>query len=563
MTATRSCALVLASLLAVATICGAQTMSTEALIDNLPVLSPEQSKTEALSRYAWGFFLYGDRAPDVDKVAEAYLAAIIYDPRNDFLIKELISLWSDTASNSENDKIVSYLTPLAHRHPSAAGLNLVVANACMREGNFIRAEVVLENLLAAVGWTDSMVVRQLVFCYTHTDQTDKAETLLQQALRANRLAGEFAVEFSAATFYNVMATDLTRQVSRRVRSKWQEMAYLHALRAVESAGTYRHDDVMVLASMFQRVGFRKEAATILEVLAEQGAASEQSDQMLAELYESLDKQRQAMEVWQRLAESQPFNHLFHDRLGRLLVRANRHRTATGSFERAYRLTLEARYARQVARLCLNTGQSEKALRYVGYLPPSARSLLLKSRALHQLQRYDLALNALQAIPETAKLPERERIEVHLLTAAAHYELGDFKAAVSAAEAAYLLDQNDISVCNLLGYMLAEADMDLARAEQLVRKSLSGSPANADFLDSLAWVLFRQGRLRTAARAIEEALDIDGDVRDPIKLDHAGDIFMALDDTDRAAVYWNQALDAAIDEDMNIQWKLQRLLSPER
>jgi Tfp pilus assembly protein PilF len=112
-------------------------------------------------------------------------------------------------------------------------------------------------------------------------------------------------------------------------------------------------------------------------------------------------------------------------------------------------------------------------------------------------------------------------------------------------------------------MRAEADMDLARAEQLVHKSLSGSPENADFLDSLAWVLFRQGRLRTAARAIEEALDIDGDVRDPIKLDHAGDIFMALDDTDRAAVYWNQALDAAIDEDMNIQRKLQRPMSPER
>jgi tetratricopeptide (TPR) repeat protein len=51
---------------------------------------------------------------------------------------------------------------------------------------------------------------------------------------------------------------------------------------------------------------------------------------------------------------------------------------------------------------------------------------------------------------------------------------------------------DPAALNALGYTLADHSRDLARARDLIERAYAAAPKNAAILDSLGWVLFRQG-----------------------------------------------------------------------
>ncbi|MFQ3592379.1 MAG: tetratricopeptide repeat protein [Gemmataceae bacterium] len=117
------------------------------------------------------------------------------------------------------------------------------------------------------------------------------------------------------------------------------------------------------------------------------------------------------------------------------------------------------------------------------------------------------------------------------------------------------DPTDATVCNDLGYGLANCNKDLQRAEKLIRRALeldrqqrhSGTEfdvdadlPNAAYLDSLGWVLFRQGRLAEAQRLLEQAVSLpQGD--DPVLWDHLGDVYARRKLHDKARAAWTKAI----------------------
>ena len=62
-----------------------------------------------------------------------------------------------------------------------------------------------------------------------------------------------------------------------------------------------------------------------------------------------------------------------------------------------------------------------------------------------------------------------------------------------------LDPTHAEALNYLGYMLADRNMKLNEALQLVNKALDEDPNNGAFLDSLGWVYYKLGRLPEAGR----------------------------------------------------------------
>ena len=75
----------------------------------------------------------------------------------------------------------------------------------------------------------------------------------------------------------------------------------------------------------------------------------------------------------------------------------------------------------------------------------------------------------------------------------------------------------------MGYTLAEEGRELDRAEVLIKKALEQSPDSGYILDSLAWVYFRQGKIKQAWEEIKRAVDV---VDDPVIWEHYGDIAAA-------------------------------------
>lgn len=104
------------------------------------------------------------------------------------------------------------------------------------------------------------------------------------------------------------------------------------------------------------------------------------------------------------------------------------------------------------------------------------------------------------------------------------------------------DPDDPELLNFLGYVLADHNLDLDHAHDLIRRALKKKPDSAAILDSMAWVLYRQGRFQEAETYILKSLGQCGDQVDATILDHAGDIYNALGDKEKAAGFWLRAFE---------------------
>jgi tetratricopeptide (TPR) repeat protein len=103
--------------------------------------------------------------------------------------------------------------------------------------------------------------------------------------------------------------------------------------------------------------------------------------------------------------------------------------------------------------------------------------------------------------------------------------------------------DDPAALNALGYTLADHSKELWRARRLIERAYAAAPKNAAILDSLGWVLFRQGHAVEAETYLRAAYldDRGGDIAA-----HLGEVLWNLGKPDDAEHIWSEA--AAVDAD---------------
>jgi tetratricopeptide (TPR) repeat protein len=82
---------------------------------------------------------------------------------------------------------------------------------------------------------------------------------------------------------------------------------------------------------------------------------------------------------------------------------------------------------------------------------------------------------------------------------------------------------------------------------LIRKSLATEPGSASYLDSLAWALYKQGKYEQAYHYAMMAYR-GMDEKDPVVLDHMGDICLKLRKFKEAKTFWQESIRACRDRD---------------
>jgi len=112
---------------------------------------------------------------------------------------------------------------------------------------------------------------------------------------------------------------------------------------------------------------------------------------------------------------------------------------------------------------------------------------------------------------------------------------------------------DATVQNALGYTLADRDRSLDEAHALIAAALAQTPDNAAVLDSMGWVLFRQGRFPEALEYLKRANDLGDDAEIDL---HLGEVQWALGDRDAARDTWQRALEAH-PNDVRLKERLER------
>jgi tetratricopeptide (TPR) repeat protein len=116
--------------------------------------------------------------------------------------------------------------------------------------------------------------------------------------------------------------------------------------------------------------------------------------------------------------------------------------------------------------------------------------------------------------------------------------GRTDAAIAQLETLYRVRPQDSAISNALGFILADHNRDLSRADRLINSALKSEPDNPAILDSLGWLQYRRGMPQAALPLLERAyrLDQDGDIGA-----HWGEVLWALGNKTKARDVWNRAL----------------------
>ena len=95
------------------------------------------------------------------------------------------------------------------------------------------------------------------------------------------------------------------------------------------------------------------------------------------------------------------------------------------------------------------------------------------------------------------------------------------------------------VLNYLGYTWADMGRNLPQARDMIQTAAAARQNDGAVTDSLGWVMFRQGDIASAVRALERAVELEPE--DSTITDHLGDVYYAAGRKLEARYEWKRAL----------------------
>lgn len=126
----------------------------------------------------------------------------------------------------------------------------------------------------------------------------------------------------------------------------------------------------------------------------------------------------------------------------------------------------------------------------------------------------------------------------------YYKLNNKPQTYAAYEKALEANPDNIFVMNNYAYFLSEDNTDLKKAEKMSAKTVDKEPKNCTYLDTYAWIFYKQGNYTLAKFYIERAMDNITPEQDPgVVIEHYGDILWQNGDKDKALEMWKKSYDA--------------------
>jgi tetratricopeptide (TPR) repeat protein len=131
----------------------------------------------------------------------------------------------------------------------------------------------------------------------------------------------------------------------------------------------------------------------------------------------------------------------------------------------------------------------------------------------------------------------DSVDIRYAVASTYEDQGQVKLALRELKDVLKSRPDDPAAMNAYGYTLADHNEDLSRARTLIERAYAEAPRNAAILDSLGWVLYRQGHIEEALPRLKTAY---ADDRGADIAAHLGEVLWQLDRRDEAEKVWAEA-----------------------
>jgi uncharacterized protein HemY len=112
-----------------------------------------------------------------------------------------------------------------------------------------------------------------------------------------------------------------------------------------------------------------------------------------------------------------------------------------------------------------------------------------------------------------------------------------------------LKPEDPQAFNALGYSLADRNIRLLEARQLITQALQLAPEDAYIQDSLGWVAFRQGQYAEALKILQTAYKARPDAEIAA---HLGEVLWVMGQRQEAGAIWREGLLLKADNDTLVE-----------
>ncbi len=176
---------------------------------------------------------------------------------------------------------------------------------------------------------------------------------------------------------------------------------------------------------------------------------------------------------------------------------------------------------------------------IEYFPLQVTLYYLKAIAAYELKKYEIADETLQALQTIPVGNQDLLMEIYALHGEVLHAMGKNAESDMKLEKALEIDGKNRIVLNNYSYYLSERSDSLDKAERMSRICIDMEPDNPTFLDTYAWILYKQNKLEEALKYIEKAYKLQKN--QAVIIEHYGDILYRLGKHDEALEKWNEAL----------------------
>jgi len=165
--------------------------------------------------------------------------------------------------------------------------------------------------------------------------------------------------------------------------------------------------------------------------------------------------------------------------------------------------------------------------------------ILYASAATEKGKYDIALEEIRKAKILAGEEKQLLVQALTMEADVFYRKKEYSKSFSIFKEALKLDPSDLTVLNNYAYFLAEQGQNLTEAESMIKIVIEKEGENKTFMDTYAWVLYKRGKFKEAARIMEEIMK--GVEDDSEWFEHYGFIMKAMKKCEIATEYWNRAM----------------------
>ncbi|MFM2386196.1 MAG: hypothetical protein RL660_953 [Bacteroidota bacterium] len=180
-----------------------------------------------------------------------------------------------------------------------------------------------------------------------------------------------------------------------------------------------------------------------------------------------------------------------------------------------------------------------AKRGLNYFPNQAYIHFMQGYAYQQKQQYDNALKSLRKADDYSAGNREVQMPVLLALADVYNSQAKYTESDKTFDRALQLDSRNATVLNNYAYFLSLRGEQLDKAYAMSKRSLEIEANEKSYLDTYAWVLYKQGKYSEALEQQQKAIAAEGE-NDATMYEHLGDIYAKLNQVEQAVKSWQQA-----------------------